>query len=102
MPGWIMSEFDGSPPIPPSNVAFVLCDFESIIVELPPRNVQLRVWARMELLYQAKLASDTLSQALPFAEVLFDMIYPLPKMDIVALPLFNVGSVSNFGLGLIT
>lgn len=102
MPGWVMSKFDESPPIPTTNVAFVICDFVSKNVELPPRNIELRVWAREELLYQAELALDTLSKALPFDEYLFDMLYPLPKMDIVALPYYSAGSVSNFGLALIT
>lgn len=101
MPGWIMSRFEESPPLPMSNVAFLICDFDSKLVELPPENTQLRIWTRKELLYQAELASDSLSKALPYVEKLFDMKYPQSKMDIVALPHYGAGSESHFGLGLI-
>ena len=43
-------------------------------------------------------ALESVTIILPTYENLFDMAYPLPKMDLVAVPDFEAGAMENWGL----
>ncbi|KAK0667513.1 peptidase family M1-domain-containing protein [Cercophora samala] len=47
---------------------------------------------------QASFALELASDALTFFETLFDDRYPLPKLDLVAVPDFSSGAMENWGL----
>lgn len=47
---------------------------------------------------QASFALELASNALDFFETLFDDQYPLPKLDLVAVPNFSSGAMENWGL----
>ena len=44
------------------------------------------------------IALDVVKIVLPTYEKLFDMPYPLSKMDLVAIPDFGAGAMENWGL----
>ncbi|KAJ4458163.1 putative Puromycin-sensitive aminopeptidase [Paratrimastix pyriformis] len=46
---------------------------------------------------QAHFALDVATKCIPFFEKLFDIRYPLPKMDLLAIPDFSAGAMENFG-----
>ncbi|XP_058813856.1 aminopeptidase N [Topomyia yanbarensis] len=73
-------------------VAFVVCDF----VNLSSNN--FAVWARSDAISSARYALDVGPQILKYLEQFFDIKYPLPKMDMIALPDFSAGAMENWGL----
>ncbi len=61
-------------------------------------GVEFRVWARQSLINQTKLAAEIGPIILEYYERHYDLPYPLPKMDLVAVPDFSAGAMENWGL----
>ena len=57
-------------------------------------------WAvnRANNIYKLGYAVDACAAILPYYESLYDLGFPLPKMDMVALPDFAAGAMENVGL----
>lgn len=64
----------------------------------PPHFLQLTVWSRPEFIDSANYALEFAVRVLKFYEQFFGVEYPLPKMDMIALPDFNAGAMENWGL----
>lgn len=73
-------------------VAFAVTDF------LKLSNQMFHVWARREALEQARYALHLGPQILNFYTRFFNVPFPLPKMDMIALPDFSSGAMENWGL----
>jgi len=56
------------------------------------------VWARQETIDQAEYANEIGPKILCFFEDYFNLSYPLPKMDMIALTDFSAGAMENWGL----
>lgn len=61
-------------------------------------KISLVVWARREAIDQAEYALKVGPKILSFFEEYFGLPFPLPKMDMVALPDFSAGAMENWGL----
>ena len=61
-------------------------------------NLQITVWARPGLAHTAEYALKISGKILRYYEKFFGIEYPLPKMDMIALPDFNAGAMENWGL----
>lgn len=75
-------------------VAFVVSDFRY----LESADGKLRVWSRPEAINQTSYALNISQPILKFYEEYFQIKYPLPKMDLIALPEFAAGAMENWGL----
>lgn len=75
-------------------VAFIVSDFEMLKSE--SRNFS--VWARKEAINQSHYSLDIGPKILEYYEDYFKIKFPLPKMDMVALPDFSAGAMENWGL----
>ncbi|XP_037773440.1 aminopeptidase N-like [Penaeus monodon] len=95
--GWVWDRYEKSVPMSTYLVAFVVSDFVQINTTVND-NVVLRVWARREAIDQAQYAMKVGPKILSFFEEYFDLPFPLPKMDMVALPDFSAGAMENWGL----
>ncbi|XP_069887616.1 aminopeptidase Q isoform X2 [Dipodomys merriami] len=95
---WTVTTFHTTPPMPTYLVAFVVCDFDR--VSRTERGKEISVWARADAVARghADFALNITGPIFSFLEDLFNISYPLPKTDLVALPVFDVQAMENWGL----
>ncbi|KAF3082306.1 Aminopeptidase 2 mitochondrial [Orbilia oligospora] len=78
-------------------VAFIVGDLHYI--ETNEFRLPVRVYATSEESAKlGKFSLDLAAKTLDFYEKTFDSPYPLPKMDMVAIPDFSAGAMENWGL----
>ncbi|KAF5367551.1 hypothetical protein D9758_003664 [Tetrapyrgos nigripes] len=99
---WKVTKFQTTPIMSTYLVAFANGPFEHIetTVHLPVSNktVPLRVYATADLIHQAQFALDVKAKVLPLYEKIFDVPYPLPKLDTLVATDFDAGAMENWGL----
>ncbi|XP_010864060.3 endoplasmic reticulum aminopeptidase 2 [Esox lucius] len=78
-------------------VAFIVCDFSSVS-ETTASGVKVSVYAAPDKLQQTHYALKAAVKLLEFYEEYFNINYPLPKQDLVAIPDFQSGAMENWGL----
>lgn len=89
--------FDTSPIMSTYLLAFVYGEIEA--KEAKTKNGTLiRAFATKDKIKQVNFALDTAVKCLEFYEDYFKIPYPLPKLDLVALPDFAAGAMENWGL----
>ncbi|XP_058802320.1 aminopeptidase N-like [Phymastichus coffea] len=89
-------EFEMSPSMPTYLVALVVTDFKNLTIN--DVNRTYRVWAQSELVHQLPYSLAVIPKALSFFEKRLGEPYPLPKVDMVALPDFTAEAMENWGL----
>ncbi|XP_063590564.1 aminopeptidase N-like [Penaeus indicus] len=95
--GWVWDRFERSVPMSTYLVAFVVSDF-SYIASSSGEGILFRVWAQPSAIRQAEYISQLGSKILAFYEAYFNVSYPLPKMDMVAVPELQAQGMENWGL----
>lgn len=90
--GYSYDEFQESLPMSTYLVAFVVSDFKNLT------DGNFSVWARPSALESARYALEVGPKILRFFESYFNISYPLPKLDMIALPDFGAGAMENWGL----
>ena len=78
-------------------LAFCVGEFD-FIEDTTPEGVTVRCWTPVGKKEQGTFALDTAVGSLSFFGEYFDSPYPLPKMDMVAVPDFSAGAMENWGL----
>ncbi|KAI1889435.1 hypothetical protein AGOR_G00162840 [Albula goreensis] len=81
----------------PYLLAFVVCDFSSTSAQTK-RGVTVSVFAPSHQVNQTDHALQTAVKLLDFYEDYLQIPYPLPKIDLVAVPDFEAGAMENWGL----
>ncbi|CAH6720150.1 alanine/arginine aminopeptidase [[Candida] jaroonii] len=76
-------------------VAFIVGDLK--YVENNDYNVPIRVYSTSDE-HLGKYAADITAKTLKFFDKAFDIPYPLPKCDLVAIHDFAAGAMENYGL----
>ncbi|KAJ7025196.1 leucyl aminopeptidase [Mycena alexandri] len=99
---WKITKFQKSPPMSSYLVAFAngpLAYLErSVVMPLSGRSVPLRVYATPDIIDQGDFCLEITAKVLPLYEQMFDIEYPLPKLDILAAHDFDIGAMENWGL----
>jgi aminopeptidase 2 len=62
------------------------------------RPIRTRVYTLPGLTHQGQHALNVATQALEYYAQVFGVPYPLPKLDMVAIPDFDAGAMENWGL----
>jgi len=93
---WYKDEYAESVRMSTYLVAFVVSEFAHL--ESTPGDTTFRVWARPDAVAQASYSLDIGPKILEFFEQYFNVPYPLPKMDMIAIPDFSSGAMENWGL----
>lgn len=77
-------------------LAFIVGDFENI-ERKTRRGTLVRVFTTPGKIHQAKFALDCAVKTIQFYEKYFDIPYPLPVLDMIAIPDFASGAMENWG-----
>ncbi|CAG07852.1 unnamed protein product, partial [Tetraodon nigroviridis] len=95
--GLFEDQFEASVKMSTYLVAFIVCDFKSVTAKTSS-GVQVSVYASAEKWLQTTYALEVAVKMMDFYEKYFDIPYPLPKQDLVAIPDFQSGAMENWGL----
>lgn len=91
---YVWDHYERSVPMSTYLVAFIIFDFDV----RKSKDGDFRVWARHDAIAQTEYSLNIGPKMLKFYEDYFKIKYPLPKMDIAALPDFEAGAMENWGL----
>ncbi|XP_048190191.1 aminopeptidase Q [Perognathus longimembris pacificus] len=95
---WRVTTFRTTPRMPTYLVALAVCDFDR--VSRMERGKEISIWARKDAIASgnADFALNITGPIFSFLEDLFNISYPLPKTDFIALPVFDERAMENWGL----
>ncbi len=94
--GYQLVKFEPTPKMSTYLLAFIVGDFE-FLESKTKRGVKVRVFVTPGKKHQAKFALKTAIKALEFYEKYFNINYPLPVLDMIAIPDFNSAAMENWG-----
>lgn len=94
LPTYVWDHFQRSVPMSTYLVAFVVADFEPQHSE----NGNVSIWARKDAINQTLYSLKIGPEILNYYENYFQIKFPLPKIDMIALPDFSAGAMENWGL----
>jgi puromycin-sensitive aminopeptidase len=94
--GFEIVKFSPTPIMSTYLLAFIVGDFE-FIESKTKKGVMVRVFTTPGKKHQAKFALDCAIKTLEFYEEYFAIAYPLPVLDMIAIPDFSSGAMENWG-----
>ncbi len=95
-PGYKIVHFSPTPKMSTYLLAFIVGEFES--VETKTKNgVKIRVFTTPGKTKHGKFALDVARRSLEYMDEYFAIPYPLPVLDLIAIPDFASGAMENWG-----
>ncbi|MFA6515377.1 MAG: M1 family metallopeptidase [Candidatus Paceibacterota bacterium] len=94
--GYKVVSFAPSPRMSTYLLAFIVGEFE-FLEGKTKEGVQIRVFTTAGKSHQAKFALEVAIKSLEFYNEYFDIPYPLPTLDLVAIPDFESAAMENWG-----
>ncbi|MBI2627649.1 M1 family metallopeptidase [Candidatus Nomurabacteria bacterium] len=94
--GYQIVKFSPTPKMSTYLLAFIVGDFE-YLESKTKNNVLVRIFTTPGKKHQAKFALNCAVKILEFYEKYFDIAYPLPVLDMIAIPDFASGAMENWG-----
>ncbi|XP_070545823.1 glutamyl aminopeptidase-like [Ptychodera flava] len=95
--GLILDKFNTTLKMSTYLVAFIVCDFE-YKQKISGSGTRVRVYSQSEQVEDTPFALDAAAKIIDHYEDFFQVAYPLPKQDLVAIPDFSAGAMENWGL----
>lgn len=99
--GYKIVSFESTPKMSTYLLAFIIGEFEYVEgftkAKGKSKKVQVRVYTTPGKKHQAKFALDVAIRSLEFYNEYFDIPYPLPTLDMIAIPDFESGAMENWG-----
>ena len=96
--------FDTTPIMSTYLLAMAVGEFDYIQSKAVPKSpkgakpIDVRVFTLKGQSNQGQFGLDVAVKTLEFFSSYFDIAYPLPKMDLIAIPDFSAGAMENWGL----
>ncbi|CAK5277482.1 unnamed protein product [Mycena citricolor] len=94
---WKITKFETTPLMSTYLVAFANGPFvyleQSAVSPLSGRTIPLRIYSTPDLIHQAAFGLDVAAKVLPIYEQVFDIEYPLPKLDSLVASDFDAGAM---------
>jgi len=78
-------------------LAFVVGEYD-FIEDTTSDGILVRVYTPVGKTAQGRFALEVAVKTLPFYSEYFGIAYPLPKLDLIAIPDFDAGAMENWGL----
>ncbi len=94
--GFEIVKFSPTPKMSTYLLAFIIGDFE-YLESKTSNDVRVRVYTTPGKKHQAKFALECAVKTLEFYDEYFDIAYPLPVLDMIAIPDFTSGAMENWG-----
>lgn len=94
--GYNVVEFSPTPKMSTYLLAFIIGEFE-FVEKKTKRGTLVRVFVTPGKKKQAVFALDVAARSLDFYEAYFGLKYPLPVLDMIAIPDFSAGAMENWG-----
>ncbi len=94
--GYKRVRFAPTPPMSTYLAAFIVGDFESVETTSED-GVLVRVFTTPGKTHQAAFALECAAKTISFFNTYFDIPYPLPVLDLIAIPDFSAGAMENWG-----
>ncbi|XP_060526874.1 aminopeptidase N-like isoform X2 [Cylas formicarius] len=91
---WLWDTYPETPEMPTYLVAFLVSD----LVKMQSSDRLISVWARKEYVSHSSYALEVAPKVLRYFEEYFRISFPLPKIDIAAVPEFGFSAMENWGL----
>ncbi|CAH1789477.1 unnamed protein product [Owenia fusiformis] len=95
--GLVADIYERTVKMPTYLLAFIVCDFAKT-EGVTENGIKFRIWSRKEAINQTLYALETGIKILTYFEEYFDIPFPLPKQDMIAIPDFAAGAMENWGL----
>ncbi|XP_058444534.1 aminopeptidase N-like [Malaya genurostris] len=95
---WVMDHFYTTVPMSTYLVAYTVNDFEYREATRKDGDVVFKIWARRDAIDQTDYAREVGPRVTRFYEEYFAEKFPLPKIDMIAIPDFSAGAMENWGL----
>lgn len=89
-----MDYFQTTPKMSTYLTAFLVSDLQGF----GSSDKLIKIWTRKYLSFQSRYAAEITPTILHFFENYFQIKFPLPKIDIVAVPDFGYSAMENWGL----
>lgn len=93
--GRVLHTFEQVPLIPPYLCALVVGELE--FTQAADTSIPLRIYTTKGKQPRAQFALQAAAFSLDYFQTFFDCPYPLPKLDLVAVPDFPIGGMENWG-----
>lgn len=94
--GYKVVKFERSPKMSSYLLAFIIGHFE-YVEKTTKEGVKVRVYVTPGKKHQAKFALEVAVKVMSFYHNYFGIAYPLPTMDLIAIPDFANGAMENWG-----
>ncbi|KAJ8084692.1 Aminopeptidase 2 mitochondrial [Marasmius tenuissimus] len=99
---WKVTRYETTPPMSTYLVAFANGEFAhletSVAMPLSGRTIPLRIYTTQDIIHQAHFALEVKAKVLPLYEEIFQVAYPLPKLDTLVASDSDGGAMENWGL----
>ncbi|RUS89810.1 hypothetical protein EGW08_002422 [Elysia chlorotica] len=96
-PGFKSTKFERSVKMSTYLVCYIVCDFDHRET-FSSSGKPIRVYATPDKIEQVTYSLELAKHTLELYENLFNMSYPLPKQDLIAIPDFVSGAMEHWGL----
>lgn len=98
MDNWVWDHYYTTLPMSTYLVAFIVSDLKSLGIITLQSGLKFQVFSRSDVLQQTRYALEIGPKILMYFEDYFNIKYPLPKLDLAAIPDFGFTGMENWGL----